>query len=343
MVLSFQKQTPPSPEPDENPRPTRQKEDKGWFARLQQSGLQGQPVVSRGSVGHPVSCAPACKYVKRKGGCSDGQNCANCHQCFWFRKQNDDTMPVVANAAPVIKPTNESSGPDQLTFSAGSTGHPHTCAEPCKYVRRKGGCRDGETCRKCHWCQWSRKQMGKENKEAEEENGDFPVVGNAINSSAFPESSTKIAGPPPGLGSSAGSLVVNLESLLPRLPATPPMYSSSQIQMCANSLPLQTPVGQTLATYPPLALPVQQPQVQAEDFCPSVGSIGHPYSCADACKYHRKTKGCKDGALCVRCHLCQWIRRSNISLEKMQLQQLADQVMVNADSRLISLPFGTTL
>jgi len=39
---------------------------------------------------------------------------------------------------------------------------------------------------------------------------------------------------------------------------------------------------------------------------PSKGSLGHPFACAEACKYVRKARGCKDGALCDRCHLCVW-------------------------------------
>lgn len=39
----------------------------------------------------------------------------------------------------------------------------------------------------------------------------------------------------------------------------------------------------------------------------SAGSVGHPYSCAEPCKYVRKrNRGCKDGAACARCHLCEW-------------------------------------
>jgi len=37
---------------------------------------------------------------------------------------------------------------------------------------------------------------------------------------------------------------------------------------------------------------------------PSKGSIGHPSCCAQPCKYVKKQRGCKDGADCVRCHLC---------------------------------------
>mmetsp|Transcript_98196 Transcript_98196/g.247818 ORF Transcript_98196/g.247818 Transcript_98196/m.247818 type:complete len:266 (+) Transcript_98196:63-860(+) len=38
--------------------------------------------------------------------------------------------------------------------------------------------------------------------------------------------------------------------------------------------------------------------------CPSKGSIGHPFTCANFCKYARKSRGCKDGAACDHCHLC---------------------------------------
>lgn len=40
----------------------------------------------------------------------------------------------------------------------------------------------------------------------------------------------------------------------------------------------------------------------------SKGSMGHPYACNEACKYAKKTRGCKDGASCDRCHLCEWKR-----------------------------------
>mmetsp|Transcript_90565 Transcript_90565/g.170697 ORF Transcript_90565/g.170697 Transcript_90565/m.170697 type:complete len:218 (-) Transcript_90565:32-685(-) len=40
----------------------------------------------------------------------------------------------------------------------------------------------------------------------------------------------------------------------------------------------------------------------------SVGSDGHPYTCAIACKFVKKKSGCKDGVNCIRCHLCVWTR-----------------------------------
>jgi len=55
----------------------------------------------------------------------------------------------------------------------------------------------------------------------------------------------------------------------------------------------------------------QEPRRVADgrwDHCASVGAIGHPYTCAEACKFHTKLRGCKDGALCTRCHACRWTR-----------------------------------
>lgn len=48
--------------------------------------------------------------------------------------------------------------------SAGTIGHPHMCAEACKYVRRKGGCRDGTNCPCCHQCRWQRKRVHSDSK-----------------------------------------------------------------------------------------------------------------------------------------------------------------------------------
>jgi len=41
---------------------------------------------------------------------------------------------------------------------------------------------------------------------------------------------------------------------------------------------------------------------------PSLGSHKHPEGCKVACKYFTKNKGCKEGADCMRCHLCKWKR-----------------------------------
>lgn len=57
-------------------------------------------------------------------------------------------------------------------------------------------------------------------------------------------------------------------------------------------------------------LEMAQPVFTSEPACPSVGSVGHPHTCAEACKFHSKGKVCKDGALCTRCHACRWSRHA---------------------------------
>lgn len=38
----------------------------------------------------------------------------------------------------------------------------------------------------------------------------------------------------------------------------------------------------------------------------SVGSEGHPHTCARPCKFAGRPQGCSNGANCSRCHLCEW-------------------------------------
>mmetsp|Transcript_52019 Transcript_52019/g.110577 ORF Transcript_52019/g.110577 Transcript_52019/m.110577 type:complete len:412 (+) Transcript_52019:169-1404(+) len=55
---------------------------------------------------------------------------------------------------------------------------------------------------------------------------------------------------------------------------------------------------------PPPPAPPTPADLDLPDGCPSVGSLEHPHNCADFCKYAKKARGCKDGAACVRCHIC---------------------------------------
>lgn len=57
-------------------------------------------------------------------------------------------------------------------------------------------------------------------------------------------------------------------------------------------------------TPPPPAPPVSVRPITSR------GSVGHPVFCADACKYAWKPRGCKDGASCARCHVCDWSCRA---------------------------------
>lgn len=133
--------------------------------------------LSVGSIGHPHGCKPACRYVKRRGGCRDGVTCTNCHMCFWRR-----VSPLDQAVPPPPRPYEETRRADEMAStpgqeaspppgisahppidaaalglpSVGTWGHPHRCGPPCKYVRRKTGCRDGLDCLKCHRCHWQR-------------------------------------------------------------------------------------------------------------------------------------------------------------------------------------------
>mmetsp|Transcript_23599 Transcript_23599/g.60274 ORF Transcript_23599/g.60274 Transcript_23599/m.60274 type:complete len:277 (-) Transcript_23599:458-1288(-) len=157
----------------------------------------------------------------------------------------------------------------QMPLNLGSVGHPHNCGQPCRYALRRGGCHDGIACPDCHQCQWRR---------------GLPPKRQLLAGSVMASENMPAPEPQPvsiAVGASAG--------LGPASPAAAP--APWQVQQCAGMIAASSWAA---ATTPPL--------------CPSVGSIGHPFSCAGPCKFLRKGSGCKDGSLCVRCHLCQWKR-----------------------------------
>jgi len=104
---------------------------------------------------------------------------------------------------------------------------------------------------------------------------------------------------------------------------TPPSDASEQIwevesaenDMCEMCLPNQETLVEA---------------VSAED-APSTGSIGHPHRCELACKYIKKPKGCKDGANCSRCHLCDF---RNSKVKKDDSVQPAPAVSAPASRRI---------
>lgn len=51
---------------------------------------------------------------------------------------------------------------------------------------------------------------------------------------------------------------------------------------------------------------VEAPPMAISPKAASTGSVGHPDKCSGPCKYHWKQRGCKDGLLCSRCHICPW-------------------------------------
>jgi len=78
---------------------------------------------------------------------------------------------------------------------------------------------------------------------------------------------------------------------------------------CGSSFPTEFPPP-GVWTFPGTSCEEEKPSeatlgwAGSPEGCPSKGSIGHPFTCADFCKYARKSRGCKDGVACDHCHLC---------------------------------------
>ena len=97
-------------------------------------------VISKGSMGHPFSCAAACRYVRRKGGCRNGSDCLLCHECFWYKtsaKHNEmrTTGRVLGQEAvrsPVFLSTSSDLADDftRLPSSEACNMHPQGDAQP---------------------------------------------------------------------------------------------------------------------------------------------------------------------------------------------------------------------
>lgn len=192
-----------------------------------------------------------------------------------------------------------------VPISIGTHGHPNSCSEACKYVKRKGGCREGENCPKCHLCHWQRPTLRAraavaeggppathtvtENiQEAENNSADVfhwqPAKGQNSsrtaeegNGASGGDSNTVFSGKREPSGANGyWALLVDSYVPAPKGSAFPP--AEEDANLCMPAL--------------------------------SIGSIGHPHSCAAACRYHGKMGGCKDGNQCDRCHLCKWSRYS---------------------------------
>mmetsp|Transcript_141491 Transcript_141491/g.452320 ORF Transcript_141491/g.452320 Transcript_141491/m.452320 type:complete len:289 (-) Transcript_141491:41-907(-) len=111
-------------------------------------------------------------------------------------------------------------------------------------------------------------------------------------------------------------------AIAPQLPAYSFQSKSSKpIQATSTKLPLRCGLQHRSAFVPPPPSPPPAPLANVSDDGSSagsssnpqvisVGSVGHPFSCAEACKFSCKPKGCKDGATCLRCHACDWSRHS---------------------------------
>jgi len=272
----------PPPAQHPVPQPSRNR-----ASQLELEGSSAPGHISQGTVGHPMSCAAPCKYVKRKGGCKDGAACSNCHKCFWNK---DKKKPQNATEEPK-KEAEEAEGTSLTTISVGTLKHPDGCGQACKFVRRKGGCRDGTACPKCHLCQWTRETI----KEQE----------------------SKPTSDPSGM-------VLKLDEILQQYQPPSPMFIPGISQSVDFMMGTECMPGMPVA--PPGLEPI-------EPLWPSMGSKGHPHSCGAACKYAMKSRGCKDGAQCSRCHLCHWSRYADKTAAKSMSTEGLALALEDFDSR----------
>jgi len=154
-------------------------------------------------------------------------------------------------------------------ISIGSVGHPNSCALPCKFFRRARGCKDGKNCPRCHVCAW-RAVYKRVVKHRDTLDKDET------------ESAHSSTAPPSVLSNSEQGPAID------RRPT-----GAHGLGLCLSAGSSSDPMK--ISSEPPAANW-------------SLGSVGHPVSCAQACKYRNRKGGCRDGRQCLSCHLCQWSR-----------------------------------
>jgi hypothetical protein len=76
--------------------------------------ITAENAPSRGSIGHPHSCAAACKYVKKPRGCKDGSDCDRCHLCAFRNSKHKKTAGSKEEAQTDSPPTAQVAGETEL-------------------------------------------------------------------------------------------------------------------------------------------------------------------------------------------------------------------------------------
>jgi len=82
------------------------------------------------------------------------------NQCVRVEEQSGFLRPSADRISTAALRTRSSppgrSQNNSLWPSLGSKGHPLCCQLPCKYVRKRKGCKDGLRCMRCHLCRFSK-------------------------------------------------------------------------------------------------------------------------------------------------------------------------------------------
>lgn len=194
--------------------------------------------------------------------------------------------------------------PPQATAASacfGSAGHPYACASPCRYVRRKGGCRHGDQCPNCHHSLWQRKAPDVKLSSAGRCFGQLPM-GQLCSSFGHPLGEAS-----PVFRAAEPRASMRIEACREPLyvKASPVAFHSVRHLGDDIAMAMAGPLRERTALVSGDGTLVEA--APALDSW-SVGSVNHPHSCNKACKYFRKARGCKDGAGCQRCHMCVWSR-----------------------------------
>mmetsp|Transcript_31952 Transcript_31952/g.72906 ORF Transcript_31952/g.72906 Transcript_31952/m.72906 type:complete len:219 (+) Transcript_31952:73-729(+) len=185
-------------------------------------------------------------------------------------------------------------------ISIGSVGHPYECALPCKYFRKAKGCKDGSRCVRCHVCFW---------RAADKR---VKPVGRFCASYTDIDADT----------TSVPSSTLSDCDLAAPWPAAPLPYSAGQMEWPTSNVQCE---------------PVK---IFSDGFSSSeqwsIGSAGHPFSCALPCKYKNRKTGCRGGRQCHCCHLCSWSRNC-VPKQPMQMEvPMLDNYIAGAEFLLAS-------
>jgi len=268
--------------------------------------------ASNGTVGHPDTCAAACRYHHRKGGCRLGTSCPQCHLCFWQR-----TPPTFVGSQP---------------WSAGTAGHPDHCGQPCKFARRKIGCHLGAACPQCHVCQWQRLQdrTGEQLKKPEINKASSGCPENAketlsklIHLQLFYRREELAGNVPSAVPASTDDVDVGDMSQSDRAVTSVSVGSighpASCGVACKHSEKTSDCKDGLLCSHCHLCTWQVNAEAKVSDaddaekpeltIVASLGSVGHPECCHKPCKYVRRKGGCRNGPRCMDCHLCRWSRK----------------------------------
>lgn len=263
--------------------------------------LMKEQVVSEDSVGQPLSRPPSRNYAKHKGGSQQklfaGAGLEDAQHLQKAQNLTNQIMSLLAGAHPF---PNKADDKKVVTpaFSAGTTGHLHSCAGACEYAGHRGdkSSKAFANSDACFRSRYSGREAPGSSSRAMYGAAAWDAQGQDVRDGTTGGSYSAVV--QDMQGSIASCPLVNSfderTTVMPIL--SNPAWSGAQAELAEPRMS-------------PHAIPLQV----------SMGSLGHPYSCGPACKFANSARGCKDGRQCSHCHLCQWTRSGAKSYNKQPL------------------------